>query len=209
MNGMAYRKDQESVFMLEKMTRLTALSLELYTSHRGMLPVVHLPGLQTLKWRVNAGNSSILLPVMSASLTSLECHISSSQALENGNHSTTADRLIPASPVLRNLRELKLHTWRMAELPQTLTSGWANLTLLDLSINDFSAIPLAISKLTALRSLDMTLNGRLTLTQQDLVTLEALPDLQDLHLDMKDRIGLPELIAIARRFPDLHLLGPW
>ncbi len=116
-----------------------------------------------------------------------------------------ANKLIPARPGLRNLRELKLHTWRMAELPETLTRNWTNLTRLSLSQNDFSAIPPAISKLTALRSLDVTANKRLAFTAQDMVTLEALPGLQHLSFDMEGDIGPAELAAVARRFPNLNL----
>ncbi len=48
-------------------------------------------------------------------------------------------------------------------------------------------------------------NMDLALTPQDLETLNALPGLQKLHLDIRHKRNLPHLVAIARRFPALQI----
>ncbi len=112
--------------------------------------------------------------------------------------------VIPPLSVLGNLRQLKVNTRVMRAIPSFWFRGWDNVTLLDLSNNDFDSIPGAVTRLTALQTLDLTLNARLVLSPRDMVTVGALPLLRNLYLDMSDSMSLRELVALARRFPDLQ-----
>lgn len=111
--------------------------------------------------------------------------------------------LIQARPALRNLKELMISSTSFKKLPPVSVRSGANLTLLDLNGSGFTAIPPAISELTKLRTVDLTGNP-VWISSQDAVTLDALPQLRNLYLDMEERTDLPNLIAIARRFPYLE-----
>lgn len=100
--------------------------------------------------------------------------------------------------------------------PPCVAGTFKRLTFLDLSCNALKRIPLALSQITTLRSLDMSYNENLQLDHSDAETLAALPYLKDLSLARRSdgpsvqafsQKSVGCLIDIGRQFPDLVLHG--
>jgi hypothetical protein len=96
----------------------------------------------------------------------------------------------------------------------SVAGAFRRLTSLDLSSNAFTHLPVALSQITTLRTLDLSYNN-LQLEYSDADTLAALPHLQELILAKKangspshhafSQESVGSLIAIGRQFPSLEL----
>jgi len=134
--------------------------------------------------------------------------------------SLQVDQLLPLStPALSSLQALELADMpALGTLPISVARALPRLTSLSLTTGAFRGIPLVVSHLTGLNSLDLTGNP-IQLTGRDVGVLAALPHLRSLGLSRKGWDGAPDassgfwqssvgvLIKIGQRWPHLDLHG--
>lgn len=166
----------ESVVRLSGMQRL---ALEL----NGMdtLPAgAYLSGLQWLSLR--EGFLPQLPPALAA-VTALTSLLVQSLAASLPTAEVDADGVAAVLTQLACLQTLKLANCRLALLPAAALAGMSALQRLDLSDNDFAALPASLSQATALRQLNLSGNMHLAPAAEQLgAVLAHLPLLEGLDL---------------------------
>jgi len=126
--------------------------------------------------------------------------------------------ILPASmPGLRTLRHLEVRCLGLLQFPLEIAGALWRLTKLDLASNRLRRIPPAITKITALHTLDLSLNRPLQLVPTDVDTLASMPGLSCLGVYKQERndeedagfsqTRLKVLLALHARLPQLQLPG--
>jgi Leucine-rich repeat (LRR) protein len=114
------------------------------------------------------------------------------------------------SLVTQNLRALGASNMNLQTLPISVARRFTCLLQLDLSGDNFTRLPAALSQITTLQILDMRSNMQLQLEESDLETLAALPSLHTLTL-LKSSDGVwsvnsvEVLIGIRMQFTGINL----
>jgi Leucine-rich repeat (LRR) protein len=122
------------------------------------------------------------------------------------------------APSLPYLSTLELSGLELKDFPAAVAIALKRLTSLNLYGNSFEKLPAAISHITTLQSFNLSFNAPLQLEEGDLITLAALPHLQNLlifkqgsteHDALYSEFSQKSMwvsMAISRRFPLLNLL---
>jgi len=122
------------------------------------------------------------------------------------------DLLPPATAALPSLRDLRMTDMSLRVFPSSVADRLVSLIDLNMRGNNFSRLPVAVTRISTLRALNLSDNDDLQLEESDSDTLAALPNLRLLSLKNTDRqkkswsaASSAELICISKRFPTLRL----
>lgn len=141
---------------------------------------------------------SVLPPALTAA-TALTC-LELRQEEQRTGPPLTADSVAVVIPKLQALQRLQLAFCGLKALP---IEGWAGLSALqwlDLSANDLTSLPAALSQATSLRRLNLGWNNHLAPSAQQLgALLSRLPLLEELSLDEVGLEELPENLPTGKR----------
>jgi len=125
-----------------------------------------------------------------------------------------ADVLPATLPALLCLKSLTLKRLRLHSFPAALATALTQLTSLNLSENDYTSLPWALSYITTLKEINCTFNSALQLQKAVVDLLVGLSSLKQLKISKaklgEDDLGLSErsvcvLLAIMARLPGLKV----
>jgi len=199
---------------LGALTQLTTLVISMAVSSACLRPILGLPCLQHLSVVIDDEWPPAALRLESHHLTRLDY-----MGYTNGSQEANSiGHILPASmPGLRTLRHLEVRCLGLLQFPLEIAGALWRLTKLDLASNRLRRIPPAITKITALHTLDLSLNRPLQLVPTDVDTLASMPGLSCLGVYKQERndeedagfsqTRLKVLLALHARLPQLQLPG--
>jgi len=126
------------------------------------------------------------------------------------------DVIAQFTPGLSHLQELELSNMHWHHFSAAVAGALSSLSLLDLSGEDLTHLPPAISHITTLQTLNLSFTSSLVLQHSDVNVLAALPNLQSLEVSLTRDVPenadmwqsmMSVLNAIRTRLPLLNLPG--